>query len=63
MRLRIEVQLGPLYVLLDPWPQDEAEDEPPSIQAVGAAEVTTERRDDHGNPGLHVGFRSGYYEE
>jgi len=65
MRLRLELQLGPIYFLFDPFPEaeDDDSDDEPAIQAVTSVEVGTERRDDYGNPGLHMGFRGGYFEE
>lgn len=63
MRLRVELTIGPFYFAFDPWPDEEAEDDEPQIRAVTAVEVNAERRDDYGNPGLHMGFRGGYFEE
>lgn len=62
MRLRAELTLGPLYLLFDPWPDEDVEDDD-TVQAVTSVEAGNERRDDHANPELHMGFRGGYFEE
>ncbi len=56
MRLRLELQIGPLFISLDPWPEDEDDEpeQPDSITAYSQAE----RSEDYTIPELHVGFRA-----
>lgn len=58
MRLRLELTLGPLYLLFDPNP--ETEDDEPAESTV--AYTQAERGDDVCIPELHVGFRGGQYD-
>lgn len=60
VKVSLDLTIGPLRIILNPDP--ELEDEP-AIQAIGAAESNLTQRDDHAPPGLHVGFRGGYYED
>lgn len=65
MRLRFDLEVGPLSITFDPWPEeeDEPEDEQPVIQGIGAADTVTDLTGSYGNPEMHMGFRGGYYEE
>jgi hypothetical protein len=61
MNLRFEFTLGWLSIVFDPQPEVEESEQP--MQGIGSADSVIERRDDHFPPGLHTGFRGGYYEE
>lgn len=59
MRLRVEITLGALSIVFDPFPEedDETEDEGP-VGAVTAYDSQSER-DERLPPELHIGFRGG----
>jgi hypothetical protein len=64
MRLRIDIVIGPLAILFDPFGEDEDDsDDEPVVQGMGAAESLVDTNDPHRGPEMQAGHRDPWYDD